>query len=69
MQIKAKVRHHFTPIIWEEIKSANTRCCHGCVIEVTHTLQVGVQIGMPIQEGNLGIRYYQVESHVFSQTQ
>lgn len=42
MQIKAKIRHHFTLIRLERIKSANTRCCQGCVKAGTHTLQVGV---------------------------
>lgn len=41
-KLKPKMRHHFTPIRLEKIKSANTRCCQGCVKVGTHTLQVGV---------------------------
>lgn len=50
MQIKAKETplhtHHM------EIKSANTRCCHGCVTEVTHTLQVGDKLVCLFRVGN-----------------
>uniref|UniRef100_M3Y3F0 Uncharacterized protein n=1 Tax=Mustela putorius furo TaxID=9669 RepID=M3Y3F0_MUSPF len=41
-KLKPKMRHHFTPIRLEKIKSANTRCCQGCVKGGTQTLQVGV---------------------------
>lgn len=57
MQIKVKMRHSFTPIRLVKIKSANTRCCQECVKVGTHTVQVGVQIGVTIWESNLAILY------------